>query len=495
MNGVRITSPIKVTTITPTNPVYAYVNILGGSNTGNSISGPLSIQFYSTVIGPTGIGATGPMQNILMNYVIPDGVRVDSSTGNFMINMPNGGAIYSTTPITKPFILTFTVITPFSGVGYGGNGGMKMGITNMTSGIGKVQYSGTITNGLDSNEGVALSYGVYGNLYGTQVGGPFNYSAMNNCIMAKDYITGSWPFIGNNPNVPNAMLTGNIGSSFQFVYDGSKLSMFSNGTPVANTPIVPTVPLPWYIIMGGGGIAGTMNITYVEPHVYPTGPTGPSLRTISRIYSGATTNSLTPYIGAVLQYPTGGTIMSVFAPSYPIWSAGSVYNGLARQGLTLEASLSSTSSYLTCVPTTIGNPVSTSQVFINNNSFPLSININGATNMSRPSVNQIPPNMYFMYVKVSSGINSRAQDITNFTYTFFLQPTASFVIYMGSQSSTVYDMCIYQVTITETPAAAGGGPTKAPRIVDVAPSLKPKLRKSSIRVKKAKKQTKKGSHK
>ena len=78
-------------------------------------------------------------------------------------------------------------------------------------------------------------------------------------------------------------------------------------------------------------------------------------------------------------------------------------------------------------------------------------------------------------------------NMANGTYTFILPSESYFTIYTGipfTGAATINPPGGYFINIIQTPVAAGGG-----RVVDIDAVEKPKLRKTSIRIKKVKKGT------
>jgi hypothetical protein len=69
------------------------------------------------------------------------------------------------------------------------------------------------------------------------------------------------------------------------------------------------------------------------------------------------------------------------------------------------------------------------------------------------------------------------------SYSITLKPNDRIRMFIGPQSAPIVPNVFYLITFTQSPIQAGG------KIIDVVPSVKPKLRKTSIRVKKGRKQT------
>ena len=90
------------------------------------------------------------------------------------------------------------------------------------------------------------------------------------------------------------------------------------------------------------------------------------------------------------------------------------------------------------------------------------------------------------HVYTSTGITTAPSPVHGFSKSFVLHPNNWMTILLNVQggSETFTPNLIYIVSITQAPIQAGGG-----RILDVSPILKDKRRKSSIRVKKGRKQT------
>jgi hypothetical protein len=423
--------------------------VLANSHAG--IVGPITIKFNNIISGPT--GNTGPTGVAALPVKYQTQNAILDSFGNFNFTGAGGVSILATTPISGAFSISLIVTTAISPC--------------------------IVTFG------IATSWGALVPSHGIEHTTPLPAGGKT-----KVFINGSFTPVTNfSGDIINIDLT-RVGQTIQIVFDGiTTIQYFIDGTLRGQT-INTQTPLSHIQFKATGTATGGVSINYqpmalsrtgaTGPGGPPgTGPTGPTRDlAVWRFYSGLlnTTNNLN-FISGDFSKPSGGFLLNLVEP----FTGG----GLRNNAIILDTSLSSvTKSNLTIALNT--------NLFINNNSFSLLITISSAIKGSMAL-----QNIFYMYVKVSNGLTSSTQDHLSFNYTFILRPTQNFQIFIGPLKTTNYNSTQFNIIITENLAAAGGGPTigggpaTVPRIVDVVPSLKPKFRKSSIRVKKAKKQSKK----
>ena len=427
-------------------PLYIFANAHAG------ISGPLTIRFNNT---PAITGPTGP-PNSLINYGYNSSVELDTSTGNFVINNVSDAAyIYSLTPVNGPFTLTFSYLNPG---GFPFNSSPpKAPIFGVSTNVNVSTGANNVTHGVNGYaEANATGHIIYtNNIESSRVGGP-----------PPTY------------------------APYELRYDGRYIFHYVNGVPVSSVgmPLENTVAQPWYIFFHlpansqtinpnfAGNSRPRINIKYVPLLTGPVGPTGPSLpKTISSVYQFSLSSSVTSYTTTGIKYKLANpNTMSISAtPNTGAYSALTIVPSMSTQSLPATTYLS---DYLT-----------NNGDFKNIYSSPLNIQIT-----ILPAAN--PPATYSnlqMYLVITNTVTNvpfttPTMSAAGFNYSFILNANSYFNICIIHTTPSLPPGFSYYVNLVQTPITAGGA-----RIVDVAPSLKPKLRKSSIRVKKAKKQTKK----
>ena len=436
----------------------------------------LSIEYTPSLIGPTGIigwtGPTGPRQTDF-DYIYSPTVTVDPSTGDFFID--KYGGIVSANPVTNgPFRLTVTFwnvtsLTTFQTIGL-----------NVLIPI--ERYSKTtspVAPAYDTSPSLAPKHGLFNTSNGFThwVNRGETLGALSENISNGD--SRVWK-VDAGPQ------------TYEIIYDGTFMKHYMNGNLLKN--VKNTVAARLYIAVSFGNpsqttanISGRVSIKYV-PAFYPTtGPIGPS--TIVTVYSFLMKSGNTNPINA-LQSPSGYGGTSLTFATIPAVPTG-------------IGSLTDTSAYqlvLNTTPSSLADPLITlvSPNKITNNN-PSTINVRISIAAAPDSAAFVPtgtyPNMGILIYIITYDDNtvlsiSQPQQISGFTYDVTLKPSTYFVMRVsGSSGYTVPANVKFIVSFTQTLVASGGAPTKRPRIVDVAPILKDKNRKSSIRVKKVKKQS------
>jgi hypothetical protein len=456
LNGVRLSTG-GTNTFRPTNATGPFY-VVAASGYG---AGMVIINYTQLLIGPLGptgptgqTGFTGPGALAPLSYNYNSAVVLVPSTGQYAFS--NGGILVSSTPIYGgPFTLTFV----FSGINQ-----------NIWQGIG-------LTNTSNPQNGNGPVHGI------ANTGIISNTSQITLADMVSGY-----------PANRTYSIAQSVTSSYVLTFDGMHYRHYLNGN-LMTKPIVNTVNGPFYVMvnMAQGGLAPNSLFTVVYspvaiPLAGPTGSTGPpnsllpTQRTVNTVYQVACTSNTgwTAFQGAGVRLTSS------------VGMVGATHTAGTMNGMTLRNDMSSKS----VSPTTyLSGPVADGR-FTNTSTTPINIVISILPPNPRPT-NWWNLNVYLIITSSISGstITSPIAQVSDYSYSFYLAPGGYFTIQMTATANiALANGASYFFQVIQTPVAEGGGLVGGNKIVDVIASPKPKLRKSSIRVKKAKKQTAKYKH-
>jgi hypothetical protein len=459
---------INVSTLPSGSPFYVYAYIDGGS------ASSLAISY--TPVGP--VGPTGPPVSNVMQFTYSPSVTVDKSTGAFL--MPKGyGTIISNTAVSGAFNLTFSFVNVASMSSF-----QSMGLLQMSP-------NGPVPP-VDSNT-LYPSHGIFSNggFYAWVIGGV----GAQNINFTTLGLQAAWATSTSTPQTVTIISDG----TFYTFYAASR----QIGPPWKIPNPLPYPLYPMFCVNSNvtPNILGPIYINYTPYLPAPTGftgSTGPEGKTVlpvntSFVFTTGNGGTITP---GNVPAGYGGTALLV-SPLAPTAAPAGSTTFAANQLIKVTGISSVTSPLLL---------FTTNQQYIGNTTLsPMSVDINMsyASGTAIAASNQPPqPTIHSAYVNIYSILQpvfgnapiftSGPMPVIGFSYSFVLPIGYSFIIaygyisplLIGSSPATTPQSII--VSITQTQLAAGGG---RPRIVDVAPAVKPKLRKSSIRIKKAKKQT------
>jgi hypothetical protein len=451
-----------------TGPLYVYIFSQGGVFSQASIrydpivagaTGPMGVETGPTgatgATGATGrtgatgmtgpqslipgpIGPTGPSSS-LIQYSSLNNLTIRPSDNSLVpINITSSSSAISSTPLTGPFSLTFT----------------------FTPNAGYVNVFGVINSPTFNNN---PSYGIY---VGTHVSPAINTLFVNGVQVSNT--SASWAY-------------GLI--NYTIIYDGSFFRHYINGNQFTGNPSIVngavknTLTGPFYVLVGNMQNVPNLSISYTPIIVGPQGPPGGGPVTSIFMFKQQNVTALNP---TAAPSALGGNLLKIGighlnSPPANDYGAITAYNSLVynTQGSTSSGPLL---DYI--------SGVGSDGWFTNKTSTPLFIEVNIGVLGSGAILNNI-----FAYVNIVHAVTNRTfvlgpTGLPGFTQAFTLPVDGKFQIYYGWTSTSTGIMANgIVVTILQQPAQAGG------RLVDVDAVEKPKLRKASVRVKKAKKKT------
>jgi hypothetical protein len=444
-------------------PFYPYIRTTGG------MFGPMSISYqpmspsytgptgFTGVTGPLGpTGVTGGVPSYLQYSTLTKGVSIDPSTGMFIFS-GGKGYILSSTSLVPPYSLMFV----FSGL-KDTSKEQRFGVTNTPA-------NPSLTHGLFNQNTSTL------NICNNSINTPRTYTSPT-----------------YSPSIPPGLET----YTYQLIHDGAaNLTHYLNGILMGNS-VLNTKTGPFYVFVdldtnGAGGINGPMSIFYQPLGIGMTGPLGPT----GQLGPTGSTISARMAVNTVFIYrtPPSGGVSVVPGPGTPGSGGAEVKYGnplgpnYLPSSTTPEGDLRSIPLLSSSWSSNLLTITSGQASMVNSNTFPIDLTIKGALykapNFDIPSP---PPSNNCYFIIDSAGGNTivtPTMALIGLSYSITLKLNDKIRMFIGPQSGTILPNVFYTISFTQLPIQAGG------RIIDVVPGLKPKLRKTSIRVKKGRKQT------